>query len=352
MIHEYAAIFGHSPDAVIIIQDGIIIYANAAAEERAGAEKGMRASELLPESLIENSEEKLSCALTVNGRGFGAVAAQAGDTRIITLYDMEKDDEIKRLMNRLGARLKERVAEIKMASGILTPYMEGCGDEKVMRYSRVISKAGYVLWRTVGNMTYLSGGDSRVFEPENVDISALAGDIADSVPAFVGKSAPRLRFIAEMPEMIVCCDKGKVELALLQLISNSIKNTGPDGEITVTVKRVRQCAVIEVADNGRGIKESELGSVWSVGSGGDGPEHGIGTGLAIVQSIARLHGGMAMLISKPGCGTRVSILLPFKTDMDNTLCSPGIKYDCGLENIMVQLADVIPFDHFSEKFMD
>lgn len=352
MIHEYAAIFGHSPDAVIIIQDGVIIYANAAAEERVGARREMAASALFPENLLESCEEKLSCALTVNGRGYSAVAALTGDTRIITLYDMEKDDKTKRLMNSIGARLKERVAEIKMATGILTPYVENCGDEKVMRYSRVISKAGYVLWRMVGNMTYLSGGDSRIFEPENTDLAALAGDIADSVPVFVGKNAPLVRFAAETPGMIVCCDKGKIELALLQLISNSVKNTGPDGEITVTVKKIRQCAVVEVADNGKGIKESELSRVWNIAAGGDGPEHGIGTGLAIVQSIARLHGGMAMLISKPGCGTRVSILLPVKSDMDNTLCSPGIKYDCGLENIMVQLADVIPFDHFSEKFMD
>ena len=352
MIHEYAAIFGHSPDAVIIIQDGVIIYANAAAEERVGARREMAASALFPVNLLESCEEKLSCALTVNGRGYSAVAALTGDTRIITLYDMEKDDEAKRLMNSIGARLKERVAEIKMATGILTPYVENCGDEKVMRYSRVISKAGYVLWRMVGNMTYLSGGDSRIFEPENTDLAAIAGDIANSVPVFVGKNAPHIRFAAETPGMIVCCDKGKIELALLQLISNSVKNTGPDGEITVTVKKIRQCAVIEVADNGKGIKESELSRVWNIATGGDGPEHGIGTGLAIVQSIARLHGGMAMLISKPGCGTRVSILLPVKSDMDNTLCSPGIKYDCGLENIMVQLADVIPFDHFSEKFMD
>ena len=352
MIHEYAAIFGHSPDAVIIIQDGMIIYANAAAEERVGAKREMAASALFPDNLLDSREEKLSCALTVNGRGYSAVAALTGDTRIITLYDMEKDDETRQLMNSIGARLKERVAEIKMATGILMPYVENCGDEKVTRYSRVISKAGYVLWRMVGNMTYLSGGDSGIFEPENTDLAALAGDIADSVPVFVGKNAPRVRFAAETPGMIVCCDKGKIELALLQLISNSVKNTGPDGEITVTVKKIRQCAVIEVADNGKGIKESELSRVWNITTGGDGPEQRIGTGLAIVQSIARLHGGMAMLISKPGGGTRVSILLPVKSDMDNTLCSPGIKYDCGLENIMVQLADVIPFDHFSEKFMD
>ncbi len=352
MIHEYAAIFGHCPDTVIVVQDGVIIYANAAAEKHVGARREMAASALFPNNLLESREEKLSCALTVNGRGYNAVAALTGDTQIITLYDMEKDDEARRLMNSIGARLKERIAEIKMATGILMPYVENCGDEKVMRYSRVVSKAGYVLWRIVGNMTYLSGGDSRIFEPENTDLAALAEDIADSVPVFVGKNAPCVRFAAETPGMIVCCDKGKIELALLQLISNSIKNTGPDGEITVTVKKIRQCAVIEVADNGKGIKESELSRVWNIAAGGDGPEHGIGTGLAIVQSIARLHGGMAMLISKPGCGTRVSIMLPVKSDMDNTLCSPGIKYDCGLENIMVQLADVIPFDHFSEKFMD
>ena len=352
MIHEYAAIFGHCPDTVIVVQDGVIIYANAAAEKHVGARREMAASALFPNNLLESCEEKLSCALTVNGRGYNAVAALTGDTQIITLYDMEKDDEARRLMNSIGARLKERIAEIKMATGILMPYVENCGDEKVMRYSRVVSKAGYVLWRIVGNMTYLSGGDSRIFEPENTDLAALAEDIADSVPVFVGKNAPCVRFAAETPGMIVCCDKGKIELALLQLISNSIKNTGPDGEITVTVKKIRQCAVIEVADNGKGIKESELSRVWNIAAGGDGPEHGIGTGLAIVQSIARLHGGMAMLISKPGCGTRVSIMLPVKSDMDNTLCSPGIKYDCGLENIMVQLADVIPFDHFSEKFMD
>lgn len=352
MKNEYASVFDHYRDAVIMIKDGAVIYANPAAVRSVEAYEGMKVSELFPEVFPDFRGETCSCALNIKGREYCAVVTAVEDVSVVTLY--ESCGNIRqRLLSLVGTSLKERVTEIKMASGILTPYIENTGDEKMMRYNRIINKAGYILQRMVGNMTYLDSADGVAYDPSYVDLNSMVGDIAGSASAFLSSSSPEIKFVPSKDNVVSYCDRAKLELGIFQLLSNSLKNTPEGGEIVLSVGRIHGSAVIEVADNGSGIREDALGDIWNPDKLCDNaPENGVGMGLAIVQSIARLHGGMAILVSKPGVGTKVSLILPDRTEQANTLSSSNIKYDSGLENLMVQLADVIPFENFSEKFMD
>ena len=353
MIKEYANLFGNYRDAVVIIKDGLVTYANAAAERGLAVSPGMPAAEIFPDAFLEFEGDKFACALTLNGVDYSALSTIAEGGRIITLYASENGDREKKLLNDIGAKLRERVAEIKIASGILTPYIEKTGSDKMMRYNHIINKAGYVLQRMVGNMTYLEGADSEAFSPSNIDINEMIESLVDSASVFLGDNAPKIKYDIYDRNVILCVDKRKLLMAVLQLLSNSLKNTPSGGEITISVKKVKNCAVIEVADNGNGIDEDKLGDIWNPGRYTEtSAESGVGTGLAIVQKIARLHGGMALLASTPGKGTKVSVIFPIVSSPYTTLRTYEVKYDSGLENILVQLADVIPYEKFAEKYTD
>ena len=73
-----------------------------------------------------------------------------------------------------------------------------------------------------------------------------------------------------------------------------------------------------VKDEGPGIPEDLQDTVFDrFESRTQGSRHrGAGLGLSIVKSLAELHGGTVSLESKPGHGSRFTVLLPLTQDLD------------------------------------
>jgi two-component system, NtrC family, nitrogen regulation sensor histidine kinase GlnL len=65
---------------------------------------------------------------------------------------------------------------------------------------------------------------------------------------------------------------------------------------------------VEVADTGPGISEENLAKVGTPFF--STKDNGTGLGLAVCQKIVADHRGMLKIDSKPGQGTRISVLLP------------------------------------------
>jgi two-component system OmpR family sensor kinase len=70
--------------------------------------------------------------------------------------------------------------------------------------------------------------------------------------------------------------------------------------------------LIEVADNGTGIPDAEIGQVWQELARGSQARSlpGTGIGLALVRVIVTRHGGDVAIRSREGQGTVVTVRLP------------------------------------------
>jgi signal transduction histidine kinase len=66
---------------------------------------------------------------------------------------------------------------------------------------------------------------------------------------------------------------------------------------------------VEVADNGPGIPEEQLDTLFSIFESTKGAR-GTGIGLAVSQKILREHGGQIILDSQPNKGTRIRLIWP------------------------------------------
>jgi signal transduction histidine kinase len=77
------------------------------------------------------------------------------------------------------------------------------------------------------------------------------------------------------------------------LIENAAKYGG--GRVFVTVKTTPECVEVEVEDDGRGIPESERGTIFDRGARLDTEKPGTGLGLAIVRDVAEIYGGSIQL---------------------------------------------------------
>jgi len=110
----------------------------------------------------------------------------------------------------------------------------------------------------------------------------------------------------------VACSPSQVNQVLLNLIVNAAQATREQGGAIVvrTGMRDAQRVAIEVSDNGHGIPEDVLPRIFDPFFTTKDAGKGTGLGLAICYKIVESHGGKLEVQSKPGVGTRFTVVLP------------------------------------------
>ena len=103
-------------------------------------------------------------------------------------------------------------------------------------------------------------------------------------------------------------DSDQIHQVLLNLLLNSLQAMDQAGKIRVTIKQQEGMAVIEVADNGRGIAPEDLPNIFRpfYTTKGDGT----GLGLSLARRIVEDHKGRIDVTSAVGTGSTFAVLLP------------------------------------------
>jgi two-component system, OmpR family, heavy metal sensor histidine kinase CusS len=118
---------------------------------------------------------------------------------------------------------------------------------------------------------------------------------------------------------IVCAGEGEVYAdpvlfgrAVSNLVDNAVRFTPDGGRIEITLTTTLEYAEIAVEDTGCGIAAENISRVFDRFYRVDASRssEGTGLGLALVKSIADLHGAAVAVSSELGCGTRVTLRFP------------------------------------------
>jgi PAS domain S-box-containing protein len=108
-------------------------------------------------------------------------------------------------------------------------------------------------------------------------------------------------------------DQRKIRQILLNLVSNAIKFTPPEGSVTISATLDANGAMdVTVEDTGIGIRKEDqaaaLAPFGQVESSLSRRYEGTGLGLPLTQALVERHGGQLLLDSEPGRGTRITAL--------------------------------------------
>jgi signal transduction histidine kinase len=136
-----------------------------------------------------------------------------------------------------------------------------------------------------------------------VDAAAVAAEVVEFYEPAAEQKGVMFSFQAD-GEAAVAGDPVLLAQAVSNLIDNSLKSVSAPGAISVRVGRRADGAVeIAVADDGPGIADADRPRATERFFRGDASRGspGVGLGLSIVESVAKLHGGVLQLLDNhPG----------------------------------------------------
>jgi signal transduction histidine kinase len=182
----------------------------------------------------------------------------------------------------------------------------------------VVHRNGLRLLRQVNTLLDFSrieaGRVQATYEP--VDLAAFTAELASVFRSAIEKAGMRLILDCRPLPEPVYVDRAMWEKIVLNLVSNAFKYT-LDGEIEVALRPGSGSAVLSVRDTGTGIPAAELPKLFHrfhriEGARGRTYE-GTGIGLALVQELARLHGGTVAVESTEGEGSTFTVSVPLGT---------------------------------------
>jgi len=126
----------------------------------------------------------------------------------------------------------------------------------------------------------------------------------------------------------VLSDPVLLERILLNLLSNAIRYTPPNGTVLLACRRRGDNFSIEVRDNGIGIPVDEQENVFrefvQLANSARDRSKGIGLGLAIVDRLAKLLNIPLTLRSAPNQGSTFSVSVPRVFGVDELLAEQGL----------------------------
>jgi signal transduction histidine kinase/PleD family two-component response regulator len=156
-----------------------------------------------------------------------------------------------------------------------------------------------------------AGRVQAAFQP--TDLASLTTDLVSAFRSAIERAGMEL--VVDCPPLgePAYVDRDMWEKIVLNLMSNAFKYT-LEGRIAVSLQRESASIVLSVEDTGVGIPERELPHVFTRFhrvEGSHGRTHeGTGIGLALVQELARLHGGTVSVASRLGAGSTFTVTIP------------------------------------------
>jgi signal transduction histidine kinase len=181
--------------------------------------------------------------------------------------------------DRLPAESREHVALLQERARRMGQLIDG-----VLRYTRVKSRPAL----------------------EPVESKAVAEEVIDFLVLPPGVS---VRIAGPLPQVLY--DRAQLTQVLQNLIQNGVQHLGkPSGEVVVYCLERSGDFEFCVGDDGVGIAEAHLESIFRMFHTLK-PEGGTtGVGLAIVKKIVEMHGGAVRVRSRPGHGTIFRFTVP------------------------------------------
>jgi len=211
-------------------------------------------------------------------------------TRIVAL---EKDK--RNFVRRLSHELKTPLTTIRQGAELLAD-RAGTPPEQAAEIGDLLKESSLELQRLIEDLLEF-GKTQRLVQDDlavnSVDLRAVLQKLLSehSLPL----KSKRIQVSLTLDNVTVPGDLKRLRIALNNVLANAVKYTPVAGEIKVTLSKVADMAIIDIADSGPGIAQEDRGRVFEPFYQGQAvtgsPVKGTGLGLAIAKDYVESHNG-------------------------------------------------------------
>jgi signal transduction histidine kinase len=198
-------------------------------------------------------------------------------------------------------------------------------DETIVRRGwTIVEKNQAKIYNLVMDMLSFSKDREPALEP--ADLNKTVADVVELMQSRAQELGVELAWQpgADFPQILI--DPDGIHRALLNIVTNAIDaaESVKGARVSVATAWVADESTVRitVADNGVGIAEADIESIFQVFASTKG-SRGTGLGLPVSQKIVREHGGKIVVTSQVGQGSQFVVELPMKRSEANPWTSEG-----------------------------
>jgi heavy metal sensor kinase len=179
----------------------------------------------------------------------------------------------------------------------------------------LISREVDYMSEIIGKLLFLARSDAgkEPLKIEDVNLFELITQLGADMDVLAREKGLNFN-LGTIENVTVQGDKVKLRQMLLNIISNAIKFTPKGGNISTTLIKQKDKAIVTVTDTGIGIAPDHLPLIFErfyrVDKARSRSEGGSGLGLAIANQIAQAHKGKIEAESEVGKGSTFRLILP------------------------------------------
>lgn len=327
------------------VKENIITACNQSAQALL-LDAGMDVRELLMTGAEEYTGFQSGCLylkLKLSGKGCGASVTKVDDADLFLLEQEPGDPDLRSLA--LAAReLRSPLSNLMIAADGLK--RSTADDPQLEEQLARLNRSLHQMHRLINNMS--DAGRSDQLSPVGThDWNRLLHDIFERIQVQLESTRVVLTYEGLSQSVYGLANKGQMERAVLNIVSNAMKFMPDGGTIHTSLTRSKNMLQLRIQDSGSGIAENVLGNVFTRYQRQPGIEdsrYGIGLGMVLIRSAAADHGGTVLIDSPEGKGTRITMTMAIRQDTPQLKAQVISPVMDNSRQVLTELSESLPWE--------
>ena len=230
------------------------------------------------------------------------VPPEAGNaTRALLIRDVTDEERIHRLMGEFMANITHEfrtpLAALSASVELLMDQLPTLSPPETMELLKALNIGVINLQSLIDNLieaASIEGGRFKV-NPQRVELDKILTDALNMITPIAEKHKLAIITPKQKQTIPVLADRRRTCQVLVNLLSNAVKHSPSDGSITISDSIIGGKVLIEIADEGEGVKPDQkpyLFNRYAIPSQEENfAQLGLGLGLSVVKAIVEAQNG-------------------------------------------------------------
>ena len=259
------------------------------------------------------------------------------DGAVVTFSDItdrkHAEDELRKVaaeLSELDRRKTEFLATLAhelrnplapLRSGLEVMRLAAADPALVVRTREIMDRQLGLLIHLVDDLLDVSRitNDKIELQKVRIELREVVNSALETSLPLIEAAGHKLIFDIPAESMLADVDPLRIAQVVSNLLNNAAKYTPAGGRIELSISRDDDELRIAVTDNGVGIPEQSLYSIFDMfiqlRQNEDRSQGGLGIGLTLVHRLVKLHGGRVFATSRgPNAGSTFNVILPAAAD--------------------------------------